>query len=149
MYEYQMNTQLKYIQEELKRCAFEVLIGREYTVGKATSAIQRIKNFNVYETETGFRIETIVDDYKITVFHHNDRTKVEFFSEVNKDEQTEKERIQKLEKCVSDLHSEYTRLVRCNNRNATELYDLYNTIKSYGCGLSERLLEKEQKQNPS
>lgn len=174
MFEYGVVTHLKNLQDEIKRCTLDILIDKGYTLDKAKEAIDNIKNFNVYEVETGFRIEALVDEYKIIVFHHTDNIKVTFYSEekdpnrqqklntiqVNNEafnqgrivstfEQQTNERLQKLEKCVSDLHSEYTRLVRCNNRNATTLNDLYNTIKNYGCGLSERLLENEQRENPS
>ena len=223
-------TKLKNLQDEIKRCTLDILIDKGYTLVKAKEVIESIKNFNVYETKTGFRIEALVEGYKIIVFHHTDNIRGDFYSDekdpntttktvtiqdennaliqgrmVNAFEHQTNERIQKLENWVSTLQSlvdvntedinaihgefksldtlnddiecrikklekgnealekhdttnykrinnlkeEYSRLIKCNNRNATTLNVLYNTIKNYGCGLSERLLEIEQKENPS
>lgn len=214
MFEYGVATHLKNLQDEIKRCTLDILIDKGYTLDKAKEAIDNIKNFNVYEVETGFRIEALVDEYKIRVdFYseekdHKPTTKTVTIQDENDAlnkgrivsafEYQTNERLQKLENWLSTLQSlvdvntedinaihgtfksldtlnddiesrlnkiekhdkfnrktlkilqdEYTQLIKCNNRNATTLNDLYNTIKNFGCGLSERLLEKEQKQNPS
>lgn len=78
-FEYGMNEQLKNLLTEIKTCAFSVLMDKGYTKEKADKSIAKIKNFDVYETETGFRIETLVDEYEIAVFHHNDEIKVAFY----------------------------------------------------------------------
>ena len=102
MFEYGMNEHLKNLQEEIKRCAFSLLIDNGYTDREAQNAIEKIKNFNVYEIETGYKIESLVDNYKVIVFHHKGEVNVTFYDEESK-EQTDKERIQKLENRLSDL----------------------------------------------
>lgn len=123
MFEYGMNEQLKNLQEEIKRCAYSLLIDKSYTVEEAQNAIEKIKNFNVYETETGYRIETLVDNYKVIVFHHKGEVNVTFYDEESK-EQTEKERIQKLENWCSCLQS----LIDDNRHKTHSLQDNIKAI---------------------
>lgn len=63
-----MATQLKILQDEIKRCTLDILIDEGYTLDKAKGAIECIKDFHVYEQETGFRIKTSVDDFKHICF---------------------------------------------------------------------------------
>ena len=43
MFEYGMNEHLKNLQEEIKRCAYSILIDKSYTVEEAQNAIEKSK----------------------------------------------------------------------------------------------------------
>ena len=90
MYEYGMATELKQLLDEIKYNTRAILTNKGYTVDKANEAIESIKNFKVTEIATGFRIETLVDDFKIIVFYHTDKTEVTFYSEEKEPKPTTK-----------------------------------------------------------
>lgn len=106
MFENCMYEQLNRLQEELKACVVNVLVDNGYDNEKAKKSVEYIKNFNVYETETGFRVDTLVDDYKISVFHHKYETRsVTMYKELSDDDKPISERFQKLENWLSSLQS--------------------------------------------
>lgn len=138
-YEYGMSTQLKYLQDEIKRCARAVLIDKGYTVSSSNDAIERIKDFHVYETETGYRVEALVDDYKVIVFHHKDEIKVVFSSEAKESEQSVIDRIQKLENWCSCLQS----LIDDNRHKTHSLQEAIKVINRMFKWIGENLLGVE------
>lgn len=119
MQEYNINEHLKICLQKLKACALCLLMDKGYTKDKAYKAVETIKNFNVYETKTGFKIETLAEGFKTTIFLHTDNLEVKFYSEETKDENDALEqgrivsafesqindRLQKLENQVTNLQT--------------------------------------------
>ena len=75
-----MFEQLINLLTEVKTSAFSVLMDKGYTKDKADKSIENINKFEVIKTDLGFRIEVLVDDYRIIVCHYSDETKLLFYS---------------------------------------------------------------------
>ena len=118
MFDNCMYEQIKRLQDELKACAVSVLVDNGYDNEKAKKSVECIKNFNIYETVTGYRVDTLVDDYKISVFHHKYETRVQTMykklfdndNTISDNDKSISDRFQKLENWVSSLDDTRTQL---------------------------------------